>query len=280
MHTNSTCASHFAIGIHSQITALLLEQSPYAFKKLFSSNSSQSKLKIIDASSDAKGWKLKDKPEGLATTNLATLRTALANSVPTTSSSVLFIDSINHLLLVGHAESQVAAFVSDLKSYFSSIVLVSHLDSIPSSSFVSALESVATCIIEVVPSPKMPLLDVTGSFSILQKRKSGKVSRTVEHYHLPKTSDSLVFYTDAQVVKKESAIPQDNKLRSKMDQLTPEQEAARASVALPYAKARDSASQSVSGLPEHTLDVPVHGTVFVDPEDVDPDDLDDDLDDF
>ena len=229
-------------------------------------------MKVIDAASDAKGWKLKDKPAAVPTLDLASLRSSLVSLVPEKSSSVLFIDSINHLLLVGHAESQVAALLSELKVSFTSIMLVSHLDTVTSTSFIPALEYVSTSIIEVVYPPKWPIVDITGSFSILQKRKSGKVSRTVEHYYLPKSSKKLVFYTDAQVVKKEVITQQDNKLRSKMDQLTPEQEAARASVTLPYAKARGMASQSVSGLPEYTLDAPAPGTVFLDPEDVDPDD--------
>ena len=89
----------------------------------------------------------------------------------------------------------------------------------------------------------------------------------------------MTFYTNAQVKRKGTAGVQVEKLKLRLDQLTPEQEAARASVALPYHKAMDLASQSVSGLPEKSLDEPHPGAVYFDPEDIDPDD-DADLDDF
>jgi hypothetical protein len=251
-----------------QVTALLLEQSPANFEKPFSSLVGAPKIKALDVCSDARGWNLTDKKGVL---ELPSLQTRLTSLIPSKSTSTLFIDSLAPLAYNGATESQIAAFIADLKLHFSSIVCVLHTDVLTSSTLVSALESVATCVVEMVPTPKAPLLDVTGSFSLLQKRKSGKVSRVTEHYHLPKNSFELAFYTDCMVKREAAPSPAENRLKAKMDQLTPEQEAARAAVALPYAKARVSASTSVSGLPEHTLDTADHGTVYVDPEDIDPD---------
>lgn len=252
-----------------QITALLLEQAPQNFQKPFSNISNASKIKIVDVVSDARGWKTQEKSGIL---DLASLRSRIASTVPAKTTSTLFIDSLVNLTFNGHKEAQIAALLSDLKQHFSSVVCIVHTDVLPSSTFISALESVSTCVIELLPPPQAPLLDITGTFSLLQKRKSGKVSRVTEHYHCPKDRVDLAFYTDS-MVKREAApvVTAEDRLKAKMDRLTPEQEAARAAVALPFARARESASTSVSGLPEHTLDTADHGNVYVDPEDIDPD---------
>lgn len=182
------------------------------------------------------------------------------------------------LSLLGLSEASISALVAELKPKFSSIVLVAHTDILPSTTLIPILESISTTIIELLPAPISPLVDISGSFSMLQKRKNSKVSRSTEYFHAAKATLELTFYTEAQVIKKQE-IKTEDKLKHKLDQLTPEQEAARAAVALPFAKARQTASQSVSGLPELSLDVPVEGAVYVDPEDVDPDG-DTDLDDF
>jgi hypothetical protein len=256
---------------------LALEQSPSSLTKSIFQEASFGKVNVVDAVSDSRGWNNKEN----STRDLTALRDKVKSCVPIKSTSVLFVDSIISLLHHGHSETQIAVLLSELKPSFSSIVCVAHVDVSSSLSFVLALESVSTCVIELVSSPKLPLINVTGSFSILQKRKSGKVSRVIEHYSIEQKTGKLSFYTDAQVSRKEApAQSENNKIKLQMDVLSPEQEAARAAVVLPFSKAKDLASTSVSGLPEHSLDVEHPGSVYVDPEDIDPDDFDDGLDDF
>lgn len=226
--------------------------------------------------SDSRGWKSKS----AGAKDLASLKSQLRSSIPAKTTSVLYIDSIASLLAHGHSATQIATFLAELHEFFSSVVCILHTDIVVDATAISILESVATCVIDTLPLPKHPLIDVNGSFSMLQKRKTGKVSRITEHYtYKAENADSLTFCTDAQVIRKEAAAQPEQKLKLKMDVLTPEQEAARAQVSLPYTKAQEYASQSVSGLPERSLDEPVPGAVYVDPEDIDPDD-DADLDDF
>lgn len=259
---------------------MLTEQSSQGFLKRLSGVDSSSKITVVDIGSDVRGWKEQNKSEALVSDNLSLLRTRLSSCVPEKSTSVLFIDSIINLSLFGNSNSSVTTLLAELKNSFSSVVAVAHTDVLRSNDLITSLESVATSVIEMVSVPYNPLVDVTGSFTFLQKRKNGKVARTTEYYFVPKASTELTFYAESQVIRKEAAAVPDNiKLKEKMDQLTPEQEAARAAVALPYARARQTASQSVSGLPELSLDVPVEGAVYIDPEDIDPDG-DADLDDF
>lgn len=263
----------------SSITVLLAEQSSYGFRKRLENNSGISKISIVDVGSDYGGWKTTPKSTQATESKSAALRALLEKSAPASSKSVLLIDSIAMLAAQGHSETSLASLVAELKPTFSSIVLVAHTDVLPSKTLLPTLESTATTIIELLPVPLHPVVDVTGSFSMLQKRKNSKVSRSVEYFHASKSSKELTFYTEAQVIRKQDPSKTEDAFKHKMDQLTPEQEAARAAVALPYARARQTASQSVSGLPELSLDVPVEGAVYVDPEDQDPDG-DTDLDDF
>lgn len=236
-------------------------------------------MTIVDVGSEVKDWKDSGSGGGTGLEDISSLRSRLDHTALESSKSVLFIDSIMALASLGYSIPALASLVAELKSKFSSIVFVAHTDLSSSTSAIKVLESVATSIIDILPVPLSPMVDVTGSFSILQKRKNSKVSRSTEYFGLVKGSFDLIFYSEAQVIRKKDAPKGDDKLKSKMDQLTPEQEAARAAVALPFARARQTASQSVSGLPELSLDVPVEGAVYVDPEDIDPDG-DTDLDDF
>jgi len=156
-------------------------------------------------------------------------------------SAPLLIDSLSTLLL-RHRVDLVCRSLHLLKSstkvkYFPILVTV-HED-LHDEFTIKSIENVATSIIQLIDPPKDKLIsNLIGSYVILQKRKSGKVSRIQEHYRVDGTSE-FVALSDSDVRKKDQDITQQQKKDPMIDLsfnmgLTEEQKSAKERVILPY----------------------------------------------
>lgn len=253
------------------ITIIALERSSKYYTKKLSLSSHKKKFIILDLVEDPCNWKYTQivevsggvTIEKCSAYDLHGLKSKLLKYCEKINGrKVVFIDSIMILLNYDHSTERLVSFINELgNSIFSSLFVVKHQD-LSNEEINNIIDSVANCLIEMTKINYETKLKLSGSFKILQKRKTGKVSKAFEHYSV--SSNGILFYTDSQVIIKTPISSNFNS--NQIDQLTPEQQFAKASVILPYMKAQKFASQSVSGLPENTLDQS-NNSIIIDDED-------------
>jgi elongator complex protein 5 len=189
----------------------------------------------------------------------------------------MIIDSISSLVQrfgVNPVCRLLTKLVSGEKGKYASIVGVLHED-LHSDFEVKAIERVAYTVVASVPLPDVMGVDVHGCYEIIQKRKSGKVSRVPEYYKVEDIG-RLKLITDSEFQKlvgkqEEGAGEADKKPPSGLTfnlELTEEQRLAKDKVVLPY----ERPAIEVGGADA--------GTIFIDEDDdaFEGSDPDDDLD--
>ncbi|XP_049848768.1 uncharacterized protein LOC126316715 [Schistocerca gregaria] len=258
--------------------------------------SQKKNLFFIDLFSNPYGWEANDDTCQLSSDSPAAIRSIPCTQVNDLNAvyeaivqvslhaqkSILVIDSLSSLLLHGHHMESLAIFLNQLKqskdSLFQSIFVIWHADTVDQRKCErqQLLEAQATDIITMDKPALLTSILVKGSFKILRKDK--KVRRYFEHYGYVSDLDVLKFYSNEQVfssVKINAAESQSTMQigQDDIDRPTDEQVRARRAVQLPYANAKKYASQSISGLPELSLDEQQDTSLY----DVEADELEDEI---
>lgn len=117
-------------------------------------------------------------------------------------SSVLIIDSLSYLSYWNRSD-ELISFIMELTliGEINSTIIFLHED-IHDEHFVKSVESISTSIIKLIDIPEEHAVPLTGSYTMIQKRKNGKVSRTKEHYYVDVNKQFHIYNDNAIKVQK------------------------------------------------------------------------------
>eukprot|EP01121_Diplochlamys_sp_Union-15-3_P017863 TRINITY_DN6380_c0_g2_i1.p1 TRINITY_DN6380_c0_g2~~TRINITY_DN6380_c0_g2_i1.p1 ORF type:complete len:203 (-),score=19.70 TRINITY_DN6380_c0_g2_i1:46-612(-) len=163
------------------------------------------------------------------------------------SSTALVIDSLSSLILHLGLEQVIKLLQTirnSTKVRFFPILVVLHND-LHDDFIIKSIERLAVSIITMNQPPSDTLIAIRGTYQLIQKRKSGKATKSLEHYIIHENME-LKFFSDNEVKKKVTQQKQKESLTNLTFnlELTEEQKAAKDKVILPYSREAQASQKS------------------------------------